>query len=166
VIVEDGDIELARLILVHVMWSAWEPQRDLESYNGVIDTFLGASSVDSSSSGHVYLHQCYRSGDKEATPWVEQAAAYELPPKDGCRCPGRWFRYDAPNKITCVYARRTDVAQNESEVLIHQIPDVHQVPDGDMFRTRIFMAADYYRTVLKCRGDTDYWVIIDMRISR
>lgn len=162
--VEDGDIELARLILVHVMWSAWKPERDLESYNRVIDTFLGAS-IHSSSSGPVYLHQCYRSGDKEDTPWAEQAAAYELPPKDGCQCPGRWFRYDAPNKITRVYAEGTEVAHNESEVLTHQVPDVHQVPEGDMFRTRIFMGADYYRTVLKCRGNTDYWVIIDMRIQ-
>jgi hypothetical protein len=163
--VEDGDVALARLILVHVMWSAWKPEKGPDNYSSVIDAFLNASSSGSDNPGRVYLHQCHRSGDDEDVPWEQLATAYELPPKDGCQCPGVWFRFDAPNRIAPVFAARPEVSHQETDPLIHQVPDVHKVPDGDMFRTRIFMDADCYRSVLKCGGDADYWVVIDMRIQ-
>ena len=44
---------------------------------------------------------------------------------------------------------------------------IHQVDDwGGLFRTRLFMGADWYRAALECDGSTEYWVLIDMRFQR
>lgn len=158
----DGDSALARLILVDVTWSEWEPEKDRESYEKVIKTFLGAPLASCGSSGPVYLHQCYETDNPGGSIWIEQTAAYELPPKDACQYPGRWLgSHEGLQRVTSVPAAEREVPPQFGSAPVHQVRDW-----GRMFRTRIFMGAELYRSVVKCGGDADYWVLINMHFQR
>ena len=56
---EHSDDALARLILVVVTWSQWEPKKDRTRYEELIRKFLWDSAVSSGGVSRAHMHQCY-----------------------------------------------------------------------------------------------------------
>jgi hypothetical protein len=155
--------KLARLILVDVIWSEWDPEKDRSHYEDFIKLFLCGSSGDSGDSGPVYMHQCYpedANSGIHAEPWVVQSAPYELPPKHQCRSPDCWLDgEEALDRVTSV--PETEWVSEGSEASIHKVRDW-----GTLFRTRLYMHSRSYRAAINGPGKSDSWVLIDMRFQR
>lgn len=155
---------LARLIVVDVMWSIWEPGEGQERYKKVIDKLLSASLADSGGTGQAYMHQCHiRDDNKTRRGPRPKAAVYELPPTDDCGWPNEWLKasdWHTMGKPFPAPAAHASGEHNVSDVAIHKVPEW-----GDMFCTRIFMGADCYRTALESEDDFNYWILIDMRFQ-
>lgn len=152
------DGALARLILVNVMWSEWVPERDQHKYENIVNKFLPVCMPRSGGSDYAYLHECHAMGDARDTTWTDQVAAYELPPKDHCKWPERWLGGNDWQNGGQSFSGLA--AQESGGAPIHRVSEW-----GDMFRTRIFMGADCYRTALGYKGKATYWILIDMRFQ-
>jgi len=162
------DIALARLVMVNVSWSEWNPQTDKGKYIELVKKFLHPCS-EIHSAGPAYIHLCY---EKEApsvsvdppdeTAWVEQLVPYELPPWDACRDPGEWLpEDDGLNRAISVLEKESVLASRAGKLAVHNVPAW-----GQLFRTRVFMGAERYRAVTGCGGDAHYWALIDMRFQQ
>ena len=127
---------LARLIVVDVMWSIWEPGEGQERYKKVIDKLLSASLADSGGTGQAYMHQCHiRDDNKTRRGPRPKAAVYELPPTDDCGWPNEWLKasdWHTMGKPFPAPAAHASGEHNVSDVAIHKVPEW-----GDMFCTRI-----------------------------
>ncbi len=163
------DVALARLIMVDVSWSEWKPRTDKGKYIEFVKQFmLPSSEICSTSTAHIHL--CYRNDnppvstdppDEPTWVWVDQLAPYELPPRDDCRAPGKWYPDDEQKEPISVLEGKGNPAPRASKLAIHDVPG-----GGQVFRTRIFMGAERYRAVARCDGDADYWALIDMRFQQ
>jgi hypothetical protein len=163
------DVALARLILVDVSWSEWNPRTDKGKYIELIKKFLLPSSeIRGTSPAHIHL--CYENvtppastdpPDEPARVWVDQLAPYELPPSDDCRNPSEWYPDDGRKEAISVLEKESTPAQRAGKLAIHDVPGW-----GQVFRTRIFMDAERYRAVTRCGGDAYYWALIDMRFQQ
>jgi hypothetical protein len=172
------DVALARLVMVDVSWSEWNPQTDTDKYIGLVKKFAPPS-PETSTARPAYIHLCY---EKEApsvsvdppgeTAWVEQQVPYELPPWDDCSNPGGWFpqdngnpggwfRRDNGHQAISVLEKECPPAPRPGRLAIHDVPGW-----GKLFRTRIFMDAERYRAVTGYGGDASYWALIDMRFQQ
>lgn len=164
------DVALARLILVDVSWSEWKPQTDKGKYIELVKKFmLPSSEICSTSPAHIHL--CYENDtpppstdppDEPTWVWVDQLAPYELPPRDDCRDPSKWFSGDdGLNDAVSVLENENPPAPRADKLAIHSVAGW-----GQLFRTRIFMGAERYRAVTRCGGDAYYWALIDMRFQQ
>jgi len=164
------DVALARLILVDVSWSEWKPGTDKGKYIRLVKKFLHPSSgIRSTCPAHIHL--CYENDapppstdppDEPARVWVEQLSPYELPPRDECSDPSKWFSGDdALEKAISELEKEGTRESRPGKLAIHDVADW-----GQLFRTRIFMGAERYRAVTKCGGDASYWALIDMRFQQ
>jgi hypothetical protein len=155
------DSALARLILVDVRWSEWNPVRDRNTFVKIIERLLESPSPQVGDAGSAYIHFCYK---KDQKPWTDKLARYDLPPKDDCSDlnPRPWHKDEEGLKL--VKSRLTDASapeHNADESEVHRVTAWKQ-----FFRTRIFMKAKRYRAAVECGGDADYWTLIDMSFQR
>jgi hypothetical protein len=153
------DSALARLILVDVLWSEWNSGTDRKKYVEIIEELLMPPPTEAADVGSAYLHMCY---EKDPEPWVVQQAPYELPPRDDCHNPKLW--HEGQGEQSQAVARLYTGSAPEPKAGKIQ---VHGVAEwGQFFRIRIFMHATRYRAAVSCKGDADYWALIDMRFQR
>jgi hypothetical protein len=158
--------ELARLIVVDVMWSVWDRKEGRERYEQIIDQLLSASLKGvGGSTAEAYMHECHKTDDSKARQGPRpKAAVYELPPADDCGWPNEWLKASdwrtmgKPFPTPVAHASR---AHQRGGVAVHDVPAW-----GDMFCTRIFMGSDCYRTAMEGQDDFTYWILIDMRFQK
>jgi hypothetical protein len=154
-----SDEAIARLIVIDVMWSKWESSSEKlqNQYQNVVDKLLSASVVPGGS-GHAYMHAC-RKGNNKNSRWTEdeEAAVYELPPRDNCGWPEEWLKASdwlARGKPFPAPTAHASMVPDVSDVALHDVKKW-----GDMFSTRIFMDAACYRTALEWKDKFNYWVL-------
>jgi hypothetical protein len=162
--VEDGRNALARMVLVDVTWSEWRPDTDRARYEEIVGKLVAPprspGPPGAEPAGPVYVHQCYEEGRFD-TSWVVPSAPYELPPRDECRCPALWLQgEDGRDWALAALAAQEAAANYDRMALIRRGPDWRR-----LFRTRVAMSADRFRATAGCKGDEDYWVLIDMRFQ-
>ncbi|MGO9779525.1 MAG: hypothetical protein ACLPKE_04695 [Streptosporangiaceae bacterium] len=151
--------DLTRLILVDVTWSAWDPEKDEDKFNKIVNKLISDPPGAVAPTSPAYIHRCY-SKNPESNSRNSLAAAglrFESPPIAECEYPNVWT--SGANRIAS--AANDDLPEESSNTAIDRLHD-----SSGLSRTSIFMRADRFHAATESSGDTDYWALVDLRFQR